>query len=419
MRYYLTLIFIFTLLAVPWLFVNYPDQSNYALSIAKGIENQIASAILARNPKSVQEIQARYAPTSPRKVRILLVPGHEPTDGGSNFGSVYERDLALQLTDDLAKLLEDNGRYEVVRTRDQSGWNPVFKNYFKDSWDSIMQWQKDAKKEEVHLQTIGQVKKAIPLVNHNDAPVNVAMRLYGITKWANENDIDIAIHVHFNDYPRPNMREVGKYSGFSIYVPERQLGNSTTTQAIASTVFKRLARYNPVSDLPVESGGIIEEPELIAVGVFNTAASASMVVEYGYIYEPQFTNPEIKDQAISDLAFQTYLGLQDFFGSGNNVTRAYDTLMLPRNFNRQISKLGARAEDVFALQTALMLEGMYPPKGSKKNECPRSGKFGPCTELAIGLFQKKYDISGEAGMVGTKTLGALNQLYSLKAQNLP
>jgi N-acetylmuramoyl-L-alanine amidase len=413
MRYYLTLIFIFTLLAVPWLMVNYPKETDYALSIAKSMENQFASAVLARNPKSVTEIQSRYISTSPRKVRVLIVPGHEPSNGGANFGSVYERDMAVELSDKLNKLLVDNGRYEVIQTRTQDAWNPVFKSYFTDTWDSIVSWQKEAKREDTHMIQMGQMKKAIPLVSHNDAAAGVAMRLYGITKWANENDIDITIHVHFNDYPRYGSRTAGEYSGFSIYVPERQLGNSSTTQAIANNVFKRLSRYNPVSDLPIESGGIIEEPELIAVGVFNTAASASMVIEYGYIYEPQFNNPEIKDKALSDLAFQTYLGLQDFFGSGNNVTHAYDTLVLPKTFNRQISKTGFRAEDVFDLQTALILEGMYPPKGKTKNECPRSGKLGPCTESAVESFQKKNSIYDEVGVVGQKTLGVLNQLYSV------
>ncbi len=420
MRYYLTVILLITFLAVPWLMVNYPDQTDYVLSVAHSIEDSLtgnlASAILARSPKSVQEIQARYTPTSPKKVRILLVPGHEPGYGGAEYGDIKERDINVELAEDLSHLLNENGRYEVITTRTSTDWNPLFSEYFKTHWDDINSWQKQASTEAKQMVSVGQLKQAIIPVSHNDAPHNIALRLFGITKWANENDIDITIHIHVNDDPRHNSRVAGDHSGFAIYVPEHQLGNSSTTQAIASNVFKRLSRYNPTSDLAVEAGGFIEEPELIAIGVNNTAAAASMLVEYGYIYEQQFTNVEVHTQAVSDLAFQTYLGLQDFFGSGNNITRAYDTLMLPRTFNRQMSKTGYKPENVFALQTALILEGAYPPDKNNKNSCPRSGKFGPCTEEALAVFQKKHKIVEEKGYVGTKTLGILNQLYSVKSE---
>jgi len=49
------------------------------------------------------------------------------------------------------------------------------------------------------------------------------------------------------------------------------------------------------------------------------------------------------------------------------------------------------------------------------NDCPRTGGFGNCTKTAIELFQKKYGITGEYGMVGTKTLEQLNKSYSVKA----
>ncbi len=70
------------------------------------------------------------------------------------------------------------------------------------------------------------------------------------------------------------------------------------------------------------------------------------------------------------------------------------------------------AEDVFALQTALLLEGLYPPDKRDKNDCPRTGKLGPCTIESLNNFQKKYGITGETGTTGKGTLEKLNQLYS-------
>ncbi len=412
MRYYIASFFLIAVLLVPWLMHTYPQQTDYALSIARSIEDQFASAILARSPKSVAEIQARYTPSSPKKVRILLVPGHEPDYGGAEFGTIKERILAVELAQNLEKFLKENGRYEVFVTRDTQQWTPEFDSYFKSSWNDIVTWIRDAKKETTELTSVGKFKRTVPLVNHNNVPPGVGIRLYGINKWANDHDIDITIHIHLNDNPRSRKWQAGEHSGFAIYVPESQLGNSSTTRAVANTIYNRLGRYNPASDLAVESDGIIEESELIAIGVNNTATAASLLVEYGYIYETQFTDPTVRSYALRDLAFQTYLGLQDFFSSGNDITRAYDTLLLPRTFNREMSKSSPNAEDIFALQTALILEGVYPPRDRGRNDCPRTGKFGLCTQAAVEAFQKKYGITDEPGIVGMKTLRMLNQVYS-------
>jgi peptidoglycan hydrolase-like protein with peptidoglycan-binding domain len=69
--------------------------------------------------------------------------------------------------------------------------------------------------------------------------------------------------------------------------------------------------------------------------------------------------------------------------------------------------------DVFALQTALAADGEYPPANETANDCPRSGKLGPCTKSAIRSFQNKYKIDDENGVVGPTTMSKLNQLFSL------
>jgi len=39
---------------------------------------------------------------------------------------------------------------------------------------------------------------------------DIALRLYGFNKWADENKVDAMVHIHFNDYPgeRLDDREV-------------------------------------------------------------------------------------------------------------------------------------------------------------------------------------------------------------------
>jgi len=419
MRYYLGVLVAVLLLGVPWFAMTFPNEMLSGLSAISIAEDQLAAVVLSHNPKSIADIQSRYNTqqgiSSEKKVRILIVPGHEPGYGGAEYGSVKERDLNVELGQDLEHLLQANSHYQVFITRDAQSWSPVFADYFKNNWSDIIAWVKGHEQEMSHLISVGSIKPAAPTVIHNKAPMDVAYRLYGITKWANEDDIDIVIHIHFNDNPGHRAATPGDYSGFAIYVPEGLYNNSTTTKAVAVSVFKRLAKYNPVSDLPGESTGIVEEPDLIAIGADNTSDAASMLIEYGYIYEPQLNNPELRGLVLKDMAFQTYLGLQDFFDTKSVVNGAvsYDTLLIPHEWKNVITKNNTASADVYALQTALVIDGVYPPSNKSMNDCPRTGSLGPCTVTALGAFQKEYGITDEKGIVGPKTISVLNGRFGL------
>jgi peptidoglycan hydrolase-like protein with peptidoglycan-binding domain len=114
------------------------------------------------------------------------------------------------------------------------------------------------------------------------------------------------------------------------------------------------------------------------------------------------------------LAYQTYLGIEDFFDQKGNAGIAYDTLVLPYKWENIMDEKSDSKSEIFALQTALAHEGVYPPQGMDKNSCPRTGKIGPCTKASINEFQKKYGIKGENNVVGKKTLEILNNKYSVK-----
>lgn len=401
------------IIGTPWLITTYPRSMVFINNAFDSIENNFA-AVFFRESITISQLQNKYDAVSKKypKVRIMIVPGHEPDFGGTEFKDLKERDMTVELSKQLEVFFKNNSHYEVIIARDQTAWNPDLKKYFDENWDAILDFVKENKNEMVRLVNGGSVTKVTDGMYHNAAPRNVALRLYGINKWNNENNIDIAIHVHFNDYPRKNPSVAGKYSGLSIYVPEKQYSNSTTTRAIADTVFKRLSKYNPISNLPKETDGIIEEQELIAIGSYNTLDAPSMLIEYGYIYEPQFADKNVRDSTFRDLAFQTYLGIQDFFGSGNDVSLTYDTLMLPYKWENNINRNTLDKNPVLALQSALILEGLYPPREKNKNDCPRTGKFGPCTIEALSTFQKKYGINGENEMVGEQTKKILNEKYS-------
>jgi hypothetical protein len=247
----------------------------------------------------------------------------------------------------------------------------------------------------------------------------VALRLYGIDKWVGDSGVSVVIHVHFNDFPRPDQSSPGKYAGFAIYVPEGQYYNSSTTKAVANAIAGRLSEYNPVSDLHTEQSGVVEDQDLIAVGSFDSVDAASMLIEYAYLYEPQILNPAVRPVFLKELAYETYLGLQDFFGSSTTTNLGglvYDTLVLPHTWNKPITGKNDLQSDVFALQTALIKDGDYPPAGKSMNDCPRTGRVGACTTAAIATFQEKYDISSDQrGVAGQGTIDELNHLYSVRA----
>ena len=125
---------------------------------------------------------------------------------------------------------------------------------------------------------------------------------------------------------------------------------------------------------------------------------------------PFFTKEQISFTSSAIETFESMI--QDFFGNQNSVYK-YDTLVLPHLWDSSLTEETAEKGDILALQTALIIDGAYPPKGRSKNDCPRTGNFGDCTLEALEIFQNKYKISGEEDVVGKKTREILNGLYSI------
>ena len=398
---------------VPWLVNNYPKSANFIDGLFTYV-NESYALVFMRNSITVNQLQDKYdsVKNAKQKIRILIAPGHEPGYGGAEYSNLKERELNVEVSKYLKDFFTRDNHYEVIITRNNNSWDSEIQKYFTDNWNEIISFTKKNKEDMIHLVNTGSIVKVVDGVKHNAAAANVALRLFGINKWVNENKIDIAIHIHFNDYPRRNASIQGDYSGFSIYVPEKQYSNSTTTKIIADAVMKRLSKYNAISNMPKENSGVTEDQDLIAIGTFNTLDAPSMLIEYGYIYETQFADVKSREMILKDLAFQTYLGVQDFFDAPDNPAIAYDTVMLPHLWKDSFDIKNFDRGDVLSLQTALTVEGFYPGEGKTKNDCPITGKFGPCTIQALSNFQKKYGINDEKGMVGNKTINILNTTYS-------
>lgn len=398
-----------------WLFAgDSASLTHYKISLVRNAKDFIASVFFADSATS-ENLKNKYFSANDKngKVKILIVAGHDNESGGTEFKGIKEAEINVELANRLKEFLVKNNKFDVFMVRDEDSYNTVFLDYFEKERDSIKDFINKQKETMSELIRAGKIENVEGVI-HNNAPAETALKLYGINKWANENGIDAVIHIHFNDDPTRNRRGQveGKYSGFAIYVPEKQYSNAKISKDLAKSVFNRLIKYYPKSDLPKESEGIVEDQRLIAIGSHNTLDSAGMLIEYGYIYEAQFLNKKIRSASLKELAFQTYIGLVGFFENDVKLLTRYDTLFLPHKWEKDLQKGDKDNESVLALQAALVFEKLYPPKGFDKYRCPLSGNFGNCTALSLRNFQNKYEIDDSAEKVGELTKKKLNELYS-------
>ncbi len=385
--------------------------------IAGGLSNYLASTFFTPSI-TVADLMTSSAQADQgiQKIHILVVPGHSPNEGGAEYHSLKERDIVVKIADNLADFLKNDqnaaggtSRYSVVLARDAKQWDPIFQDYFKKEWDTLPAWITQYHNQMAMLEASGKIVKASGEVDHNTAPPAGVKRLYAINKWVDENNIDIAIHIHLNDNPRPNMNTPGQYSGFAIYVPEHQYSNAGATKEVANNIFKRMSTYFPVSSFKQESSGVVEDQELIAIGSNNTVNGVSMLIEYSYIYEPMFSTGPMQDIAAKELAYQTYLGIEDFFGKTTSAGTDMNAT-LPYTWAKDFHLGDGPEPDIFAMQVALLQKGYYPPAGKSHNDCSLTGTLGPCTMTALSRFQKDNGVTDE-NFFGPKTRTVFNNLF--------
>lgn len=332
-------------------------------------------------------------------IKVLIVPGHDDKSIGAAFGDIKEVDLNRKLSKELFNFLDGEEGFSVKLASDENGYDKELLKYFDKEEIEIRYFKDEYKQKMNKLVQAGKVDFNVG-VFHNSAPDDVVFKLYGINKWVNDNKYDIVIHVHFNDYPGRKSGQFGKYSGYSIYVPEKQFSNARASKEFANFLFKQLGNVIPVSDLPGEADGVIEDQELIAIGSYNTVDAVSVLVEYGYIYESVYTQPDVREAMLKELAFQTYQGIKNFF---NEVPVTKETTLINEFITDRTLKEGTDYKlSILGLQNFLRLEGLYPPPGKSFNECPLSGFFGECTKEALEIFQTKNNLQ-PTGILGPVT----------------
>lgn len=384
-----------------------------ALVVAtSGIVSRRASevgSIFFVDSTTVKKIRAEFtaAQKGGERIKVLIVPGHDREAGGAVFREITELELNMELGAQLKKLFEKDVRFDVTLAQDSRGYNPLLQTFFDEKNDAILEFRRQKHLGMYSVQKAGLVESNVQ-IEHNSAPGNAITKLYGMNMWANEHGVDLVVHIHFNDTPGRSWRYGGENSGFALYIPDHQYSNATVSKSMAEHVYKRLGNRFPQSDSPPEKDGVIEDQQLIGLGASNSLDASALFIEYAYIYEPQFQHASVRKLWLSEAAFQTYLGIIDFFESREEGSK--ETAVLPYVWMRDLFSGMKNNPDVFALQTALNIEGFYPPQGSTKNDCPLTGIFFDCTKRALEAFQKRYHLEAN-GYAGRLTRAQLHVLY--------
>ena len=361
---------------------------------------------------TTKELKEKYARS---QLNVLIVPGHDNNSYGTEFKGLKEAELNIILGTHLLNFFLKDPKFNVSISRDIDGeYSMWFQEYMTTHKQKVIDFRDLSKRLISDAKQMGHFVESNAPVEHNPAADNVSLNLYGINKYSNDFGIDIVLHLHFNDYPGRSWTQQGKYSGFSIYVPEGELPNSQASTELAYSIKNHLEEFIASSNFFGESEVVIPDQELIAVGSNASRNKISILLEYDYIYEAQYHTDELRDVVLKELALLTYQGVKNYYKESTEQK----TSILPYTWTKDIKKLD-RSIDVLALQTALRKEGLYPPKEKTLSDCPINGYYGSCTEESVKTFQEKYSgiiiapfgLSTGTGNFGKNTREHLTNLY--------
>jgi len=300
--------FFLTCVTIAFLFCAFFASFNYFVSR----KNPKQSDLNTIADKVSADLAVPVVPAPVETFNILVVPGHNTKDGGGNFKTVYERDLVAAIGTKISDRFNEDPKFKAIVTRSADAWNPIFDKYFEDEKQAIIDWKNERQKESKALMAEGKIKYVPDMAFHSEVTPEVSVKLYGMNKWANDNDIDLIVNLHFNDSIRTPMSVPGGFKGFTIFIPESQMKNHTSSEAAAQYVFDELKKIEPP-----ELDNLLEDQSLISLGASGTLNPPSMLIEYAYIYEKNLLTDADREKTIDQMAQQTVLGIRDYFDALN------------------------------------------------------------------------------------------------------
>ncbi len=264
-------------------------------------------------PEPEKTVSDRYL--SGEVLKVLIVPGHDDEFPGAKFKKEREADMALSVAKQLANFLGQDPQLIVVVARNNEGYIPSLHDYFESQTQEVNDFIKNHSLE--MKKEIASGKIVIPKqVPHGNASKIPLYRLYAINKWATEQSFDLIIHIHFNDEGSRSLTAPGKFSGYSVYVPDSNLLDAPVSKELGTAIAKHLKRDFDPSDMSYEHNrsdkyGVVSDIKLIALGANKTIAIPRVLIEYAYIYEP-LVSPKNFPLTSDVMAAATEYGVHDF-----------------------------------------------------------------------------------------------------------
>lgn len=368
-------VFLFILLTLPR-----PLRQQGASPLNTHLATQ-SRALLLTTARPLDAILERYK-AKQEPVRVFIVPGHHNNSSGASAYGAREADLVANIGERLAAMLTKDSRLAVTLSRDTKGFREPFASFLTSCANAIALFREDIRRDYAELVLSGKIAHPSYSPPHGTAILADALKLYGANLWAYENNVDIIIHLHLNDYAGRKSPQ-GKYSGYAVYYAGPPLPNTIASAKLADSITKRLHVVRPTSDFPSEIGGLIPDAELLALGAHGSVDAAAVLIEYGYISERVFSRSETRDAMADLVAYETARGVLDFLSSKTIIPP-------PASLNASLAQLpSSPSASALGLQYQLLGMGLYPPTGKSLRDCPLTGFAGPCTESAHRAYLQK------------------------------
>jgi|GEM_PF-3450684 len=240
--------------------------------------------------------------------RVLLVAGHTAQTKGAVFQDTTEYELNYNLLKKLEREMKERG-YETIVSHQGGDYTPQFLDFFAKNEERILEFRENKKNAYDRQYPQGVVTND---TDHNHASPLGVVQLYGVNLWANENNIDAVIHLHFNDYPGRVAGKPGVHTGISVFTPLKTNNHFVESFKLGKLIEENMLKYTERSTVRNESAGVLES-ELIAVGQANSVNMPAVLIENGFVYENKFTNESQREIVFTRQANSIANGIERYF----------------------------------------------------------------------------------------------------------
>lgn len=190
---------------------------------------------------------------------IVLDAGHGlPDAGASSFDGTTEQAINLEIVLKLQKILEQSGADVILTRSDENGI------YSMDS-------------KSIRNKKVSDTKNRVELANNSNA--------------------DVFLSIHLNKFSGSS-----KYRGWQTFYQKDSEKSKLIANNIQDNLNKNIDLANDRNVLPISDVYIMEHVKI-----------PSVIVECGFLSNPDETNNLKKEEYQNSIAWGIYLGLQDFF----------------------------------------------------------------------------------------------------------